>query len=180
MVRTWAALALMDWSSENAEKAAACLQELSPEHKADAVSILMEVLGYPNWVARIRAARQLGWLSPEAETATQALVKALEDEQPDVRAWAAWAIWKVNRGAADSLAVLIGVIKEERAAGTVDPLRTGKYLLGQIGKEAEPGLQKILEEAKDDSTREAVREALQAINAQATTGPAEGMERDDG
>ena len=93
--------------------------------------------------------------------ATSALIRATEDADADVRAWAAHALGEMGPGAAPAIPALVRLLGDKEEG----PRNTGCLALGRIGrvaKEALPALREALQDPSRD-VRGFARQAIEEI-----------------
>jgi HEAT repeat protein len=75
-----------------------------------AVPALVRSLNHPDPVLRLRAAKILGRIGPEARSAVPQLVSTLRDPQLPVRKAAIWALGQIGPDAAEAVDPLLNVL----------------------------------------------------------------------
>ena len=91
----------------------------------------------------VLAAESLGMIGPDAEDAVPTLVKALEDEDYQIRGYSAEALAKISPGSEDVLAALISMLhKSESVDRAIGARSLG--IMGSDAQEALPALKELL------------------------------------
>jgi len=96
----------------------------------------INTLNLPEPEDRITALNTLGQIGPDATTVVPALIKALEDDDSEVRKRAAWAIGQIGPGAKDAVPALIEAFRDENTVVRWNAVEALKH----IGAEAVPTL----------------------------------------
>jgi len=117
---------------------------------AEAVDVLVELLGHQDAMVRWKAAEILGKIGPTARSATARLLKTLQDEDPHLQQVAASALARIDGPAEQVVPALIQLCK---SAPSVEVTRA----LSQYGSEAAKSLNVLIGVMENESLPTEVR-----------------------
>jgi HEAT repeat protein len=137
-----------------------------------AVAILIEQLRSSAGADRLRAAKELAQLGPQAREAVRALAEALEDEDPDVRRQALRALLIVRPGPMDRamLGVLIRDLGDPNEGVRLAAVK-GLIRAGLAARFALPALQAAARNDPDEDVRRLAGDAVGRLQGGGTGEP---------
>ena len=133
---TWFALLLLPLSATG--------EETTAEPAKKTVPALLQQLVHKDYAERRQAAEELGKLGAAARGASKELARALQDESPEVRVAAAWALWRIEGKPEPVVPVLIAVLKLPEKE--VEAREAACKALGEIGPAAKDAVPLLFQE----------------------------------